>query len=112
MEKLIEQQIISLGEKLSGFRRERVERLRFARGRPLARLPDKPIAFQGRKMRADRVVSQAQRLGQLVDGSLPSAQQFYDLSTRAGEKAITPTFHNTFKNTSKPRIKQYNQIII
>ena len=102
MEKLIKQQIISLGKELSGFRRERVKRLRFARGRPLARLPDKPIAFQGRKMRADRVVSQAQRLGQLVDGSLPSAQQFYDLSARAGEKAITPTFHNTFKNTSKP----------
>jgi hypothetical protein len=94
MEKLIEQQIISLGKKLSGFRRERVEGLRFARGRPLTRLPDKPIAFQGRKMRADCVVSQAQRLGQLVDGSLPSAQQFYDLSARAGEKAITPTFHN------------------
>jgi hypothetical protein len=50
MEKLIKQQIISLWKKLSGFRRERVERLRFTRGRPLARLPDKPIAFQRRKM--------------------------------------------------------------
>ena len=60
MEKLIEQQIISLGEKLSGFERERVDGLRFARSRPLARLPDEPIAFQGRKMRANRVVSQAQ----------------------------------------------------
>ena len=37
MEKLIEQQVISLGKKLSGFRRERVERLRLARG---LRLPD------------------------------------------------------------------------
>jgi hypothetical protein len=111
MEKLIEEQIISLGKKLSGFRRERVEGLRFARGRPLTRLPDKPIAFQGRKMRADCVVSQTQRLGQLVDGSLPSAQQFYDLSARAGEKAITPTFHN-LKKYIQAGIKQYNQIII
>ena len=63
-------------------------------------------------MRADRVVSQAQRLGQLVDGSLPSAQQPDDLSTRAGEKTITPTFHNTLKNTSKPAINQYITIII
>jgi len=50
MEELVEKQIISLRKKLSGFRREREEHLRLTRGRPLARLPDKSIAFQGQKM--------------------------------------------------------------
>jgi hypothetical protein len=49
----------------------------------------------------DRVVSQLSASASALTVA-SSAQQFYDLSARAGEKAITPTFHNTSKNTSKP----------
>ena len=86
----VEEWPICLRKEFLALRRQFVRKMRLAKTGPLTPLAGETIAFQRGEVRSDRVIGQAQRVGQLRYRSRLFPEKSNDLSARAFKKATSP----------------------
>ena len=89
-EDAVEEWPVCLRKEFLALRRQFVRKMRFAKTGPLTPLVGETIAFQRGKVRANRVIGQSQRVGQLRDRPRLFTEKQDDLSARALKKATRP----------------------
>jgi hypothetical protein len=55
-------------------------------------LGDKPVALKTGKVRAHRIISQVQRIGEFVDCAFPTSKELEDFPAGTFEQAVTPAY--------------------
>jgi hypothetical protein len=86
----LEEWPVCLRKEFLPLRRQFVRKMRFAKTGTLTPLAGETIAFQRDEVRANRVIGQAQRVGQFRDRPRPFPEKPDNFSARALKKAMRP----------------------